>query len=196
MSLFTELMFEQPDLVEEWLDARNRMEIRRVSAIADPALIPVVLTYDDIAYKNNLIFSTDWLRQYWVPRLKRLNAAWHTRDTYCLFHSDGNLWPILDDLVAADIDGLNPLEVLAGMTVRTVRERYPKLFLTGGIDVSQLLTYGTPQDIRATCRQAIADTRGRGYFLGSSTELHWDVPLENARAMYETVLHEPKRVRG
>lgn len=82
------------------------------------------------------------------------------------------------------------------MTVRTVRERYPKLFLTGGIDVSQLLTYGTPQDIRATCRQAIADTRGRGYFLGSSTELHWDVPLENARAMYETVLHEPKRVRG
>jgi len=34
-----------------------------------------------------------------------------------LFHSDGNLNPILDDLVAAGIDGLNPIEILAGMDV-------------------------------------------------------------------------------
>jgi uroporphyrinogen-III decarboxylase len=60
------------------------------------------------------------------------------------------------------------------------------LFLAGGIDVSQLLTYGTPDEVRATCRQAIEDTRGVGYFMGSSTELHWDVRLENAIAMFET----------
>jgi hypothetical protein len=93
---------------------------------------------------------------------------------------------VLDDLVAAGIDGLNPLEVLAGMTVREVRQRYPRLFLTGGIDVSQLLPLGTPDEVRTVCRQAIADTEGRGYFLGSSTELHWDVTLENAIAMFET----------
>jgi len=183
---FSYLLADSPDLVEEWLDARNRAELRRVAAIADPDLTPIVLTYDDIAYKTGPIFSPKWLRRCWAPRLKALNDAWHTRDTFCLYHSDGNLFPVLDDLVAAGIDGLNPLEVLAGMTVGAVRQRYPRLFLTGGIDVSQLLSFGTPDEVRAACRQAIAEAGRRGYFLGSSTELHWDVSLENALAMFES----------
>ena len=183
---FSYLLADEPDLIEEWLDARHRAELRRVAAIANPRLFPVALTYDDIAYKNAPIFSPAWLRAHWVPRLKALNDAWHERDTYCLFHSDGNLFPVLDDLVAAGIDGLNPLEVLAGMSVGEVRRRYPKLFLTGGIDVSQLLSFGTPDEVRAACRRAIAEANGRGYFLGSTTELHWDVKLENAVAMFET----------
>lgn len=188
MELFTYLWMEEPALVEEWLDARNRMELRRVAAIADPRRIPVALTYDDIAYHNGTLFDPAWLREHWAPRLKRLVDAWHERDTYCLYHSDGNLWMILDELVAAGIDGLNPLEVLAGMTVGEVRRRYPQLFLTGGIDVSQLLTHGSPDDVRTACREAIRDSGGRGYFLGSSTELHWDVPLENAKAMFEVAM--------
>jgi uroporphyrinogen-III decarboxylase len=183
---FAFLMADYPDLVEEWLDARNRAELRRVAVIADPQLIPIALTYDDIAYKTSTIFSPKWLRRYWCPRLKKLNDAWHARDTICLFHSDGNLFPILDDLVAAGIDGLNPLEVLAGMSVGKVRAKYPQLFLTGGIDVSQLLSFGTPEEVRAACEEAIAEAAGRGYFLGSTTELHWDVKLENAIAMFET----------
>jgi hypothetical protein len=183
---FAYLTADCPDLVDEWLNARVEAELRRVAAIADPELIPIALTYDDIAYKTGPIFSPAWLREHWLPGLKRLVAAWHERDTYCLFHSDGNLWPVLDDLVSAGIDGLNPLEVLAGMNVKEVRERYPSLFLTGGVDVSQLLPLGTPDEVRAACRQNIADTGGRGYFLGSSTELHWEVKLENAIAMYAT----------
>lgn len=188
MELFTYLMMDEPDLVEEWLDARNQAELRRVAAIANPDLIPVALTYDDIAYKNSTLFSPDWLRALWVPRLKKLVDAWHERDTYCLFHSDGNLWGILDDLVAAGIDGLNPLEVVADMTVGKVRAVHPTLFLTGGIDVSQLLTHGTPDEVREACRTAIAESGGRGYFLGSSTEIHWDVPLANAQAMFDHAL--------
>jgi hypothetical protein len=186
MDLFTVLVFEYPDLVQELLDARNRAEVRRIAAIANPHYIPIALTYDDIAHKNGTLFSPDWLRQYWLPCLKRIVDAWHERDTYCLFHSDGNLWSVLDDLTSVGIDGLNPLEVLASMDVKSAREKYPKLFLAGGIDVSQLLTYGTPEEVRETCRQAIADTNGRGYFMGSTTELHWDVNLENAIAMVET----------
>ena len=183
MELFSYLIADQPELVEAWLDTRHRAELRRVAAIADPALIPVALTYDDIAYKTGLLFSPRWLRRYWVPRLKQLVEAWHARGTTCLFHSDGNLWLILDDLVDAGIDGLNPLEVLTGMSVKAVRERYPHLFLTGGIDVSQLLPFGEPEEVHAVCRQTIADAHSVGYFLGSTTELHWDVKLENAIAL-------------
>jgi uroporphyrinogen decarboxylase len=183
---FAALVADEPDLLVAFLAARSRAELRRVAAIADPRRIPIALTYDDIAYKTSTLFSPKWLRRVWVPHLKQLVAAWHARGSLCLYHSDGNLWPILDDLVAVGIDGLNPLEVLAGMTVKDVRQRYPNLFLTGGIDVSQLLPFGTPEEVRQVCRQTIADVGGVGYFIGSTTELHWDVKPENAAAMFET----------
>jgi hypothetical protein len=85
--------------------------------------------------------------------------------------------------VKAGIDGLNPLEILAGMDIAAVRAAYPHLVLTGGIDVSQLLSLGTPEQIAQTCREAINATAGRGYFLGSTTELHWEIPLPNLLAM-------------
>jgi len=183
---FSYLMADYPALVEEWLEARLQAQLRRVAAIADAELIPIVLTYDDIAFKTGTIFSPKWLRRHWVPRLKQLVDTWQAHDTVCLFHSDGNLWRVMDDLVSAGIDGLNPLEVMAGMTIQEVRHRYPKLFLAGGIDVSQLLPFGSPEEVRAVCHQAIADTDGLGYFMGSTTELHNDVRLENAIAMFET----------
>lgn len=182
---FSYLLADEPELIDAWLEARNRAELRRVAAIADPRRIPIALTYDDIAYKTSLLFSPSWLRAHWLPRLRRLNDAWHSRGVRCLFHSDGNLWPILDDLVAAGIDGLNPLEVQADMTVQAVRERYPNLFLTGGVDVSQLLPLGTPEEVREACLENIRAAEGRGYFLGSSTELHWEIPTENILAMFE-----------
>jgi hypothetical protein len=183
---FAYLLVDEPGLIEAWLDANNRAQLRRVAAIADPRRIPIALTYDDIAYKTTLLVSPAWLRREWFPLLKKLNDAWHSRDVYCLFHSDGHLWAVLDDLIAAGIDGLNPLEVQAGMTVREVRQRYPQLFLTGGVDVSQLLPLGTPEEIRAVAAENIAATQRRGYFLGSTTELHWEIPTANILAMFET----------
>ncbi len=191
MALFTELIFEEPTLTEEWLETRVETEIRRVRCIADPRYIPIALTYDDIAHKTGTLFSAEWLRQVWVPRLKRLVDAWHERGVLCLFHSDGNLWSVMPDLVNAGIDGLNPLETLAGMTISGVRNSYPNIFLAGGIDVSQLLCLGSPEEVRETCRQAIRDTDAKGFFMGSSTELHWEVRLENAVAMFETAWNSP-----
>ncbi|WP_041643901.1 uroporphyrinogen decarboxylase family protein [Mahella australiensis] len=145
-----------------------------------------MLTYTDIAYKNGPIFSPTFLRKEFFPRLKRLNDTYHEAGVKCLFHSDGNLMPIMDDLVAAGIDGINPMEVIAGMSIKEVRQRYGhKIFITGGIDVSQLMAFGTPEEVRQACVQAIEYAGGIGYFLGSTTELHPDIPAENILAMVE-----------
>lgn len=53
------------------------------------------------------------------------------------------------------------------------------------------LTYGTPEEVRQACLYAIRATQGIGYFLGSTTELHWHVQLENALAMFETARRQP-----
>ena len=65
---------------------------------------------DDIAYKSGPLLSPTWMRTHYFPRLARTVAAAHERGITVLFHSDGNLNEILDDLIEAGIDGLIPLK--------------------------------------------------------------------------------------
>jgi hypothetical protein len=97
---------------------------------------------------------------------------------------------VLDGLVEAGIDGLNPIEVLAGMDVRDLHRRYPRLFFCGAIDVSQLLPRGTPGEVYDTVVRTIDVAEGR-IMVGSSTELTDDVPLENYLALRQAVLDHP-----
>lgn len=177
---------DEPGRISEALEAWTEWSLAECRAIADPSLSPVVLTYGDIACKGRLLHSPAWLRREFFPRLKRINDAWHERGHKCLFHSDGDLMEIMDDLVATGIDGLNPIETVAGMSVKVVRERYPRLFIAGGIDMSQLLSNGSPDEVRAVCEQTIRDG-APGLFIGSTTEADNSCRLENLIVMYEVV---------
>jgi len=189
VELFAYVDAEDPGLISEALEAFTEQNIAECHAIADPSLSPAVLTYGDIACKGRLLHSPAYLRAEFFPRLQLLNDAWHEHGLKCLFHSDGYLMDVLDDLLAAGIDGLNPIETVAGMDLKEVREKCgPKIFLTGGIDMSQLLSNGSPDQVRAVCRQAVRDA-APGYFLGSTTEADNSCTLENLLALYE-VAHE------
>jgi len=188
LDLFVYLYAENPQLVSAWLEALNLAEIRRVHAIADYELSPITLVYSDIAFKGKTIFSPEFFKKEFYPRLERLVKAWHEHDIKCLFHSDGNLMPILPDLIKTGIDGLNPIETAAGMSLKEVKRLYgDKIFLAGGIDVSELMPYGTKKEVERGVIQAIKDAGyGSGYFLGSTTELDNGVPAENIITMIET----------
>lgn len=186
--LFSYLWADDPGLISEALEARTERNIAECHAIADRSLSPVVLTFGDIAYKHRLLHSPEFLRAEFFPRLVRINSAWHEHGLKCLFHSDGNLMEVLHDLVESGCDGLNPIETVAGMDLGVLRSRYKdSLFLAGGIDMSQLLSRGTPAEVRQVCRKAIKDSYP-GYFMGSTTEADNSCRLENLLAMYEVAM--------
>jgi hypothetical protein len=188
MELFAYVEADHPQLISEALESKTRLNIAECHAVADPELSPVVLTYGDIACKNALLHSPEWLRREFYPRLARLNAAWHEHGTSCLFHSDGQLEEALDDLVAAGCDGINPIETLAGMTLADTRRRVgPRIYLAGGIDMSQLLSNAEPDEVRQVCRQSVRDAYP-GYFMGSTTEADNSCRLENLLVMREVAL--------
>lgn len=188
MELFCYVDADEPGLISEALEAMTRRNIAECHAIADPSLSPVVLTYGDIACKERLLHSPAFLRREFFPRLQRLNDAWHEHGLRCLFHSDGQLMEVMDDLLAAGIDGLNPIETVAGMSLAEVRQRYGmRLFLAGGIDMSQLLSRARPEEVRHVCRQAVRDAYP-GYFMGSTTEADNSCRLENLLAMRQVAL--------
>jgi hypothetical protein len=186
LELFSYAYAEDPELVSEWLEALNWCEVERVHETADAALSPVALVYADQADKNQTMFSPAFLRREFFPRLRKLVDAWHSHGVKVIFHSDGNLWSVLDDFRAAGIDGLNPLEPLSKMDAGRVRASYPEWVLMGGIDASDLLAFGSQEDVRAAVRRTVASAGACGrLWLGSSTEIHPGIPTANALAMWD-----------
>lgn len=188
LELFSYGYAENPELISEWLEALNWAEIQRVHEVADPALCPVALVFADQADKNQTLFSPAFLRREFFPRLRKLVDAWHSHGVKVIFHSDGNLWSVLEDYRAAGIDGLNPLEPLSRMYAGDVRASYPQWVLMGGIDASQLLPFGSEDEVREAVRRTIHDAGADGrLWLGSSTELHPAIPVCNVLAMWDEI---------
>lgn len=187
IELFSYLSLDMPDLILEYLDAYTDFQVRFIHEIARENLSPCALTYGDIGIKEKLLHSPQWLRREFFPRLKRLNSAWHEHNVKCLFHSDGYIMEVMQDLVDTGIDGVNPIETVAGMDLKEVKRLYGnRLFIAGGIDVSQLLSNGTVAEVKEVCREAI-EVGYPGYFIGSTTELDNGAKLENVLAMLEIV---------
>jgi uroporphyrinogen decarboxylase len=185
--LFAYVSVDDPGLVSEYLELYTLREIERIRATADPQRSPCALPYGDIAAKRSLLHSPAWLRQEFFPRLKRIVDELHNHGVKALFHSDGYLMEIMPDLIDCGIDGLNPIETVAGMDLKEVKSLYgDRIFLTGGIDISQLMANGTTDEVREVCTQAVRDA-APGYFIGSTTELDNGSRLENVLTMLDVV---------
>jgi len=123
-------------------------------------------------------------RERILPHLRRvaecITIPW-------VFHSDGNLTSVLDDLVDLGIAGLHPIEP-ASMDIRGLKRRYGKrLCLIGNVDINTLAA-GTPAQVEAEVRALLRDVApAGGYMLSSGNSLTSYCRIENIRAMVGTL---------
>lgn len=142
--------------------------------------------YDDMACNRGPMFSPQTFEDVLLPCYRRMIRAYKEADArYVLLHSDGNILPILDMLVDAGIDGLNPLERRAHMHPLPLRLRYPQLILTGGMCNTDTLIHGPIARIEAEARELIELGRDGGVIIGTHS-ISPEIPLEHFAA-YDAV---------
>jgi uroporphyrinogen decarboxylase len=177
---------EQPRLAHELadmvVDFKMRLMRRAIAAGAD-----VVVSGDDYASRSGPLMSPRHFREFVFPYLRRSANAAHEEGVPYIKHTDGNIWLLLDALVEAGIDAIDPLEPIADMDIGRVKERYGgRLALVGNVDCTELLTSGTAADVEEAVQETIAKAApGGGYILASSNSIHPAVKPENYRAMTE-----------
>ena len=185
------MLSDYPALVSRWLDAIFRAQCRALAAY-DVSRLPYhfAMIGEDIASKTATLFSPAFLRQEFFPRLRTLTGMYHDLGFKVIFHSDGNLNAVMDDLVAAEIDGINPIETQASMDIAQIKQHYGKrLVIVGGVDASGVLPLGTVDEVREATRRILdIAAGGSGYVLGSTTELSNAIPSRNIITMWETVM--------
>jgi uroporphyrinogen decarboxylase len=148
--------------------------------------VDIVAESDDIADCKSPFFNLRIFREFFFPYLKRLIDECHRRGLPFLKHSDGNLYPLLDDFISLGVDGLHPIEPNV-MDLADVKRRYgDKFFLRGNVDCTHILPYGSEEDVRRDVRRCIdAAAEGGGFILADSNSMHSNVKTENIFVMID-----------
>ena len=150
--------------------------------------VDLLMLAGDIAMQEGMMLSPKMWRRYFKPRLKHLlDTTKAQHDIYFMFHSDGDMEPIMDDLIEIGFEAVTPVQPEC-MDVAETKVRYGKsLCLHGTISCQQTMPFGSAEDVAAEVRQRI-DCCGQdgGLILAPSNTLQPDVPLENILALYET----------
>ena len=159
-------------------------ELHRL-AIAEGA--DLIVLGDDYAHKTGTIMSPDHFREFVLPGLAEVVQNVKSHGAYCVKHTDGNIWAILDDIVNTGIDGIGPLEPGAGMDLAEVRRAVgQRVCMVGNIDVD-LLCRGSAEQVRQSTLALIRTVSpGGGHILSSGNSITSAVQPENFRAMVET----------
>jgi uroporphyrinogen decarboxylase len=159
-----------------------------LDAVGD--FIEIVHAGDDMGTQNNSFYSPDLYKEMVYPYQKKL-LQFIKQKTYAkiFFHSCGSISNLLDDMIDAGVDILNPVQHTAkNMNLKFLKQNFgDKLSFQGGIDQQNVLSQGTKKDIRTEVKNCIRKLApGGGYILNAVHNIVPEVSGENLITMYKS----------
>jgi len=188
LEAFSYALGDEPALVAAIYEKVGKLSLKITESHAQREWVGALWLGDDIAYSESLMTSPAVFRKYALPYYRRIGEICRQYNKPLLYHSDGNVLPVIEDLIEeVGIAALHPIEPKA-MDIRQIKRDYGRrVALMGNVDVD-ILSQGTPDMVIAQTKQLLREIApGGGYLLGSSNSVTYYVPLENYRAMLDTL---------
>lgn len=147
---------------------------------------------DDLGTQEKLMISPRMYRKLLKPIHADLISFIKERTkAKVFFHTDGDVFDLIDDFIEIGVDILNPIQTSAGKmsNLEALKEKtYGKMVLCGAVDTQHILPYGTPQEVEDEVRRVINILGpGGGYMMASVHTIMNEVPPENILAMVDAV---------
>jgi uroporphyrinogen decarboxylase len=154
--------------------------------------VDIIKIGDDLGTQESLLMSPDMYRRILKPiHADYIRFIRERTSAKVFFHTDGDVFPLIDDLVEIGVDILNPIQTTAGKMsdLEQLKTRWgDRLTFCGGVDTHRILPTGTPDEVRAEVRRVIEILGpGGGYMVSSVHTVMDDVPAENILAMVDAV---------
>lgn len=193
MAAYSMLCLTEPERVHELHALRTGYAVenlrRLLPAIAESVDV-IMLAADDQGIQTSTILPPAVFRDLYVPYYRQANDAIHecAPGVKSFLHSCGAIYDILDDVIAAGFDVLNPVQWSAGG--RSYREWKDKCrgriaLWGGGVNTQVTLPHGTPADVAREAREVAACLSGdNGYVFCAIHNLLAEVPSEKVLALY------------
>lgn len=167
-----------------------------VQALQRSDLPPFVYMGQDICDNAGPMASPALLDEIYFPHLRYCLEPLNEMGVKKVWHSDGNINPIIPQLLEAGINGfqgmqedtyLPPHQRVPLQKLTSLRDAWGEpLILMGSISVRDVLPHGSVEDVKRDVERCIDICREHyGFFLGPTSTVGPDVPLENILALYQ-----------
>lgn len=177
-------MLGEEDTAVYHLDRITGISCDRAAVFAR-AGVDILAIGDDIGMQSSIMMSIELYREWIKPRLARVIAAARAINPgiIILYHTCGYVIPLIEDLIEAGIDVLNPVQPEC-MDFSTVHERFgDRLSFNGTIGTQTTMPFGTPEEVRAEVFRNLDIAGEKGGLLPCPTHLlEPEVPWENILA--------------
>lgn len=181
-------VLEAPDFVREFFQRVDEILVRQLELLLTYP-IDAHLIYHGLSMSLGQIMSDELLEEFEFPYMERNVRMIRAKGIPVSFHSDGDNRKFYPRLIDMGIQCFQAIDPCGGrQDIFDLKRRYgDKVALHGNID-SELLIYGTPDQIEEAVRRQIRELgAGGGYICSSSHDLNELMPLANIRAMAETI---------
>ncbi len=140
----------------------------------------------DYCFNSGPFISPAMFREFIAPYLEQLIRGYRNMGAYVIKHTDGNIMPIIDQLVDCGPHALHSLDPMAGVDIAEVKRVYGKrVCLIGNVNCALMQT-GTKEDILDSCRYALESGKpGGGYIFSTSNVAFKGMPLESYKIMMD-----------
>ena len=178
-------MYEDPDSLHDqqnrWMEAAEK----GASALAGTGLLDGFALCSDYAFNVNPFFSPDLFAELVAPHLKECIDTYRRLGYYTIKHTDGNINPILDQIVGCGPDALHSIDPQGHMSLTEVRQKYGDRICTIGNVNCGLLQTGTEEeaveDVRRCLREGMDGNYG--FIFSTSNCVYTGLPLERYELM-------------
>jgi len=155
--------------------------------------VDIIKIGDDLGSEDRLLISPRMYRQVLKPiHADYISFIKERTRAKVFFHTDGDVFDLLDDFVEIGVDILNPIQTSAGKmgNLAELKRRYGRnLVFCGALDTQRVLPYGTSEQVRQEVRRVIDLLGpGGGYLLASVHTIMDEVPPENILAMVDAAV--------
>ncbi len=154
--------------------------------------VDIIKIGEDLGTQQSLMISPKMYREMLKPiHADFIRFIKERTQAKVLFHTDGDVEPLIEDFIEIGVDILNPIQTSAGKMADLVslKSKYgDRIVFCGAIDTHRILPFGTPDEVRQEVKRVIETLApGGGFMLGPVHTVMDDVPAENVLAMVDAV---------
>ena len=184
MIAFAKALKKNPKMIKERFEMTTEIAIELFKTYAECGA-KVFLEGADIADRIGPLVNPKYIDKYVLPCMKQVTEVIHDLGGKIIFHSDGNILPILDFIVESGFDGIHCLEP-PHVDIEVVKKKVgDKLCLLGNIDTTHILVDGTKKEVEDAVKHAIKILGPGGGFMVSPSNTHPAMNYQQIKWMVE-----------
>jgi len=182
----TTRLYEQMEEAKEEAARRTAGHIAMAERIAKHGGLDGFAMCADYCFNTGPFLSPGMFGELVTPYLKESIAAYRDLGLYAIKHTDGNIMPIIDQLVEANPHALHSLDPQGGVDIAEVKRLYgDRVALCGNVNCGLIQT-GTDEEVIESARYAIqSGMPGGGYVFCTSNCVYTGMPLERYQLIWD-----------